>query len=749
MKKFLNVLVILSLFLVSCKMDYDVLKRESNIESISVDTSAAKKSSYVVSESFDPTGLKVIAHYTDGTTQEVDLSQVTFENFSSEKANAALPITAKYLEFTTTFEVCIKENEIVKIEVIQTPHKLHYQQNDSPEYEGLLVVGVDKLQKRRVLKEDEYAVTNFGYSNANAAGNNQLTISYNKNPEIKDFFIIFFDDWMINKVKVTEPSKKVYIKGQQKLQDIEVKVKKNNEENYVSLTSMQYSIEPGDFTLLEARKDQVVTVWVNEQSDSFKVDIVDTYVSGIEVDKEFYKNTAFFDGEEITFFNTFIFFEKLEKTDDIENVRGDKITEQFLIDNNSELKCKYNGKETNIDKNDSKIKLTGTGIQTLEFLYTFYDIKTNKNITVSSFIEIFVGKSELSSISATWNGNGYPLGVTPDNSNPDKYGVWTITGKLKNNNSITIPVESCKYEYTEDPIKKYFVDNKTEFTVKVTYTVPDSENSGNRKVYSCTFDKVSIKKPTQNGIRIEATDKYNKDKCFRDQFEYKFSDYFDVYKTYDVETSIIEDNDYLAFKNKLIVSSPSFTIIYDKSELTFGTNNKSDGIISVTSGDFMDYYNVSFASKRPQSIDVFIENDVIEEDIKKVSFKYQLNDGGTKRDITNDYITITQEINNENKEIQFSPNFKVKCFSDETFKINSIKPEDSLDCQFKGDKLKYKDGEIKTSYTLYRQYKIGSNTLKIKLDTNSYEVGKIKENTITFTEKDTTLSCTVECEEED
>ena len=473
MKKNMTTLVLLCIFLVSCKMDYDVIKRDSNIESISVDTSAAKKTSYVVTESFDSTGIKVIAHYTDGTSQEVDISLVAFENFSSESPNPALPVTVKYQDLTATFNVCIKENEIIKINVIQTPHKLHYHQNDSPDYNGLLVIGENILQERKLLTSEEYTITNFGFSNADVSGMNLLTVSYNNNPDIKTFFSIFFDDWEVDKIEIVPPNKRHYIKGIQtiRLNDLTVTVKKANSSQFESIRPTEYSIEPGDITTLDTGSHEI-KVWVNDKSATFKIDIVDAYVSGMEVDKGSYSNCAFYDGDEKKFFSFFKFYEKLETTESQTNLRGDQITEEYLRNSKSSLKCKYNDEKINIENSDSQVKLTGTGIQTLEFEYTFHDIKNDKDVTVTCPIEIYVGASQLESISAKWMGNGYPLGVKPDNSNSE-YGSWTITGLFKNEDTKTISADYCHFEYSDGEIEKIkdsvLNGNEEECPVSVTY----------------------------------------------------------------------------------------------------------------------------------------------------------------------------------------------------------------------------------------------------------------------------------------
>lgn len=737
MKKFMTTLVLLCILFVSCKMDYDIIKRDSNLVSISVDISAAKKTSYYVSESFDSTGIKVIAHYTDGTSKEVDIEQVTFDNFSSESPNPALPITVIYQELTTTFNVSIKENEIIKIQVIQTPRKLHYQKDESFDDTGILIMGEDRLQKRTILKPEDYTITNFGYSNVIGNGSmNQLTVSYKNNPDIKDFFYIFFDEWNVDDVRVKEPGKQFYIKGQQKidLNKLKVEVKINNSNTFNTVRADEYSIEPGDITMLDETGPHNITVWVNDKSASFTINIVDAYVSGIEVDKEFYKNQAFYDGDEIYFWQSFRFWEKLTNTESQINSRGDQITEDYLLTSKSQLQCKYNDIKYDIDDKDSNLTLNGTGVQTLEFEFNFYDIKSDAEKTVTCPIEIYVGASQLESISAEWtkgDKNGYPLGVKPDNSNSE-YGSWSIKGKLKNGNEIEIPPESCTFTYNEDPIKEYFENTTKCFDVEVNYSVP-GKNEPKKYTTSAT---VNILEPKQTGIRIEPSDKYDENYCFRDQYEYNYSEYFDVYKTYDVEEAILEDENYSTFKDKLKENNPNFNAIYDKSSLPFGSIYPEPGIIYAQTGDFKDYYNVKFASKRPDNITVELGNVNLpksESDIYTVDFIYS-NDN---YQLEANYITITPSINSD-KDIEFTLNLKQQCFLDDELKINPISPDSELSCS--AEELWVINNKIVPPYQIYRQYSIGENKLKVIVSNYKW---KIDEDIIIFTEEETELKCTV------
>lgn len=706
MKKFLNILVILSIFFVSCKMEYDVLKRDSNIESISVDTSAAKKSSYVVSESFDPTGIKVIAHNTDGTIQELDLSQVTFENFSSEEANEALPVTVKYQDFTATFNVCVKENEIVELRVVQKPKKLHYKKSegysqDNLELDGLIVEGLDLLGKKTILDEKEYSVLNFSVNNA-INGINTLSIVYNKNQKAKSAsLLIFFDDLEVSSVTISQkPYKTTFLVGTEIPDYSGLSVVVNTDRSLYE--DYYYSIIPSDISNLTVGKHEI-EIWVNDQKASFEIEIVDEYLAGITIDED-YKNVLFYVGDKVELISRLKIYEKYVDKNGIETSRKEQITTSTYLNlkrDNKVLKYSYNkvcqfeqATEIMVDNEPQNVQLTKTGKNTIYFYYRFTDIN-NKVMTVTYPLELIVGDSQLESITANWSGNGYPLGVKPDNSHPE-YGKWEITGKLKNADSITIPAESCTYMFTNDDYNNPSLLAGNSAEVLITY-----EPVATQKL-TCKHN-VSITSPIPKGIKIKPKNE-NQVNLFRDK-SYNFSEYFNVYKTFE----------YISAEEKL--HDVELTAIYDKSGLEENNEKETNGFIYAIIDNFSDYYPVNFISKFNDKLSINFTQSTSYEDLNSITsgkdFKY--NEFPDKLPFYINHVNLKEE----KEYLIFTGILKTKAVGDQDIETK-IKVS-QLSC----DKSKIKASELNDiKKQIYREYK-GANNNVIKI--------KIKENYISYT----------------
>ena len=54
------------------------------VSSLRVSPDSTHKTEYKVGDKFDPTGLKIIVTYDDYSTEEADISKVTFDNIDEE-----------------------------------------------------------------------------------------------------------------------------------------------------------------------------------------------------------------------------------------------------------------------------------------------------------------------------------------------------------------------------------------------------------------------------------------------------------------------------------------------------------------------------------------------------------------------------------------------------------------------------------------------------------------------------------------
>ena len=89
-------------------------KEEATLTGITV--TAPTKTVYEVGEELDTTGMKVTAAYSDNTTKEVDLKDVTITGFDSSKVVAEQTVTVSYEGKEVTFTVEIKNTAAEKLQ---------------------------------------------------------------------------------------------------------------------------------------------------------------------------------------------------------------------------------------------------------------------------------------------------------------------------------------------------------------------------------------------------------------------------------------------------------------------------------------------------------------------------------------------------------------------------------------------------------------------------------------------------------
>ena len=94
------------------------------LEGISI-AAAPNKTSYIVGEKLDTTGLKVMANYSDNTSNEV--TEYTVTGFDSDSVGQQT-VTVTYKDMTATFTVTVRGKNLVGIGVQSQPAKLEYVQ---------------------------------------------------------------------------------------------------------------------------------------------------------------------------------------------------------------------------------------------------------------------------------------------------------------------------------------------------------------------------------------------------------------------------------------------------------------------------------------------------------------------------------------------------------------------------------------------------------------------------------------------
>lgn len=144
------------------------------------------KTRYFVGDTTDLTGLEVKAHYTDDSTGYLFEDQYTVTPAILDQDGKEVPVTVSYTQgeetLTAQFQVEVTK-QVKEIKVTGKPEKESYNLGESFVSQGLEVTVVYEDDTEEVLDSSEYTVESEGFSNT--SGNKELSIVYNRIPEIR------------------------------------------------------------------------------------------------------------------------------------------------------------------------------------------------------------------------------------------------------------------------------------------------------------------------------------------------------------------------------------------------------------------------------------------------------------------------------------------------------------------------------------------------------------------------------------
>jgi hypothetical protein len=143
-------------------------------------TKQPAKTTYVVGNPFDATGLEVTATYANGTTRNVT-SGVSIRGFDSGAAIASQTITCAYTEgvttSTATFNIRIDEAVLSSIAITTQPSKTAYIVGDLLNTSGMVVTATYLNCEPRAVA----GFTTSGFSGDASSALQQITVSYSEN----------------------------------------------------------------------------------------------------------------------------------------------------------------------------------------------------------------------------------------------------------------------------------------------------------------------------------------------------------------------------------------------------------------------------------------------------------------------------------------------------------------------------------------------------------------------------------------
>lgn len=177
-----------------------------------------KKTQYNVGESFDPTGLKITAYYSDSTKKTIT-PLCTLSGFDSSKPTSKNVVTATYKEgsktFTATFSVSIVNAAVQKtpesLTVTHLPEKTEYIAGEQFDRTGLEVVARYSDSSSSVVTTQ---IKTSGYD-CSSPGEKTMTVSYTYlGVTVTDTFKVTIKPKLVSIAITSKPSKLSYYIGE-------------------------------------------------------------------------------------------------------------------------------------------------------------------------------------------------------------------------------------------------------------------------------------------------------------------------------------------------------------------------------------------------------------------------------------------------------------------------------------------------------------------------------------------------------
>ena len=153
---------------------FTVTVTAATLESLKIDN-LPSKTTYLLNEEFDGTGLEVSAVYSDGETQAITEYAVT--GFDSTAANDSLKVLVEYGGKTAEFTVKVIDKSVKSLEIVSKPTKTTYYEEDSFDPAGL---SVKVTYNDGTSEYTESYTSNFDEVVASAGTDKTVTLTFGK-----------------------------------------------------------------------------------------------------------------------------------------------------------------------------------------------------------------------------------------------------------------------------------------------------------------------------------------------------------------------------------------------------------------------------------------------------------------------------------------------------------------------------------------------------------------------------------------
>ena len=189
----------------------DIMVVEKMVESIEI-TQAPSKTSYLAGQSFDKTGMKVVATYNDGTSSEITNYTVEDgENLEEGKTSVTVTYMEDSVIVSATQNISVLPNELKQIEITQGASKTEYIEGEKFNADGIVVTATYEdgttrtIDNYKVIDEDSLTVGKTNVTISYTEGNITKTATHN----------ITVIEKVLTEIEITEKAEKTnYVEGQ-------------------------------------------------------------------------------------------------------------------------------------------------------------------------------------------------------------------------------------------------------------------------------------------------------------------------------------------------------------------------------------------------------------------------------------------------------------------------------------------------------------------------------------------------------
>ena len=516
----------LLLSFISCDFGIEEIPRQRELVDISLDTTKVKLDYAKNTPKLSTIDLKIYGHYSDGTTEEIDVADAKFTGFKSDEIGT-VTIDVEYNGFHKQYDINIGEDLPDHLEIVNYPEQLFYWLEDLTSSKSINLNGLQvnlhyrsgKKTEINDLTKLEIRKTEQGKFSCNTQKYN-ITITYK---EISESFYIYGitreiigDNYFFRNQSITDflrfkiisnPKINTYKLNEKiNLEDAEIQVinQINNDLLVPKLDCTKCHLVE-DIVTENVCNTNKAQININGIYIDFTLTITDKFITGASLNinnSEFIQNNC--KGQELNFTNNKIFeFKRIYDGSKEESIF---FTNEGNIESFYDEKLKYSVNNVVDFKNanainkslvlDKNIKI---GENTIYFYYQFYSQKNNSIETKTFTKNIYIQDAKLDYLEAkvSYNDNNKKY-IPKDTSinNILKYINVQLTGKKTDGSNFEFPFYSNKISYKiinqSDMDKHDF--SKGDFTAKVEviYSVSNDTKIKTKVPFEVIFKEESV-----------------------------------------------------------------------------------------------------------------------------------------------------------------------------------------------------------------------------------------------------------------